>query len=35
MVGHSSVQAGMALEKELRILHLELKGTGSELRPMA
>ena len=32
MVGHGGMQADMVLEKELRILYLDPKVTGSELR---
>lgn len=31
MVGHGGIQADMLLEKELRVLHLELQTIGSEL----
>ena len=31
MVGHGGVQANMVLEKGLRILHLDILATGSEL----
>ena len=32
MVEHSSMQADMVLEKEPRVLHLDMQATGSELR---
>ena len=32
LVGHGGVQADVVLEKELRVLYLELKVTGSGLR---
>ena len=31
IAGHGSTQTDMALEKELRVLHIDLQTTGSEL----
>ena len=33
MMGHGGMQADTVLEKELRVLHLDMQATGSELRP--